>query len=148
MRDKLSRRRSYHQIILVSAGGGRERLTNQSNARDCNAATDSQCSIYVYIFLLHALCLLQSLKCKTQTNDDVRRRYQDAQAGGVEGRSEIDDSAPRGIDGERADGHISRPAQQVPDQPRPAPRPAQRPVLPVAHDIEVEGEAHVFCQFL
>lgn len=75
---------------------------------------------------------------------DWQSLYQDAQAGGVEGRGEVDDSAPGRVDGEGGDGHVSRSAQQVPDQPRPASRPSPRAVLPVAHDVEVKGEAHVF----
>lgn len=74
--------------------------------------------------------------------------YQDAQAGGVEGGGEVDDSAPSRVDGERGDGHVGRSAQQVPHQARPAPGPAQSAVLAVAHDVEVEGEAHVLRQFL
>lgn len=78
---------------------------------------------------------------------ELKQLYQDAQAGGVEGRGEINDSAPSGIDGKGGDGHVSGSTQQVPDQPRPASGPAQRPVLPVAHNIEVKAEAHVFGQF-
>lgn len=81
-------------------------------------------------------------------NDELKQLYQNAQAGWVEGRGEIDDSAPGWIDGERGDSHVSGSAQQVPNQPRPAPRPAQCSVLSVSHNIKVKGETHVFCQFL
>lgn len=74
--------------------------------------------------------------------------YQDAEAGGVEGGGEVDDSAPGRVDGEGGDGHVGRPAQQVSHQPRPAARPAQSAVLAVSHDVKVEGETHVLCQFL
>lgn len=86
-----------------------------------------------------------------QANDndnDCESLYQDAQAGGVEWRSEVDDSAPGRVDREGGDGHVGRSAQQVSDQPRPASRPTQGTVLPITHDVEVKGKAHVLCQLL
>lgn len=93
------------------------------------------------------IIIIQNSKLQ-QTNDDFKQLYQNAQAGGVEGRGEIDDSAPGRVDGERADSHVSGSAQQVPDQTCPASCPAQCSVLPVSHDIKVKGEPHVLCQFL
>ena len=103
----------------------------------------------VYIFLGHAPCLLASLKYKLQqTNNNFKRSYQNAQAGGVEGWGEIDDSAPGRVDGEGGDSHVSCSAQQVPDKSRPASHPTRGTVLPVAHNIKVKGETHVLCEFL
>lgn len=87
---------------------------------------------------------MQTLKLK-QTNDDFKLFYQNAQAGGIEGRGEINDSAPGRVDGEGGDSHVSASTQQVPDKPRPATRPTRRPVLPVSHNVEVKCEAHVLC---
>ena len=84
---------------------------------------------------------------KTSTNQ-WWLSYQNAQAGGVEGGREIDDPAPGGVNRERGDGHVGGPAEQVPHQSGPAPRPAQGAVLPVSHDVQVKGKAHVFCQLL
>lgn len=75
-------------------------------------------------------------------------QYQDAEAGGVEGGGEVDDSAPGGVDGERGDGHVGHSAQEVSHQPRPTPCPAQSAVLAVSHNVKVKGETHVFSQFL
>lgn len=83
-----------------------------------------------------------------QTNDGFKQMYQNAKAGGVKGRCEIDDSAPGRVDGERSDGHVRGSTQQVSDQPCPASIPTQRAVLPVSHDVKVKGETHVLCEFL
>lgn len=74
--------------------------------------------------------------------------YQNAKTGGVEGRGEVNDSAPGRVDGEGGHSHVGGPTQQVPDQPRPASRPARCSILPVSDNIKVKGETHVLCQFL
>ena len=76
-----------------------------------------------------------------------RSTDQNSQAGGEEWRGEVDDLASGWINAKRRHCQVGSATEQIPHQSCPA-TVLKAPILPVAHNVEVKGEAHVLSQLL